>query len=57
MKENGLFSSDQTYSGKLLDPKVRAIVNKNKQIFEPNSQLIDTFLTEISMQDQEKIFL
>ena len=57
MKENGLFSSDQTYSGKLLDPKVRAIVNKNKQIFEPNSQLIDTFLTEISVQDQEKIFL
>ena len=56
LKENDLFSSDQTYSGKLLDPNVCAIVNENKQIFEPNSELIYTLLTEISMQDQEKHF-
>ena len=52
LKENDLFSSDQTYLGKSLDPKVCAIVNENKQIFEPNSELIDTSLTETSMQDQ-----
>ena len=50
-KENDLFSSDQTYSQKHC-----AIVNESKQIFEPNSELIYTLLTEISMQDQEKHF-
>ena len=40
----------------MLDPNVSAIVNENKQIFDPNSDLIDTLLTKISMQDQEKKF-
>ena len=29
-------------------------VNENKQIFEPNSELIDTLLAEISTPEQEK---
>ena len=49
MRENDLFSSYQTYSGKLLDPKVCAIVNENKQIFEQSIELIDNLLTEMSM--------
>ena len=56
LKENDLFSSDQTYPGKLLDPNFCAIVNENKQISEPNSELIYTSLTEISIHDQQKHF-
>ena len=54
--EENLFSTSQTCSGKLLYPMVYAAVNENKQIFEPNSELIDTLLAEIPTQDQEKYF-
>lgn len=39
-----------------IDPKVCAIVNENKLIFESKGILIDTLLTQISVQDQEKHF-
>lgn len=39
-KEEELLS-DSRYSTKLADPSVLAIVNKNKHIFEPNSDIID----------------
>ena len=35
---------------------VCATVNENKQIFEPNSELADTLLAEISLPKQEKHF-
>ena len=55
INESDLFSKDGTYSRKLLEPVVLATVNQNRQIFEPNSELIDSLLLEISKQDQEDI--
>ena len=52
INENDLFSKDGTYSSKFLEPVVSATVNQNRQIFEPNSELIDSLLLEISKQDQ-----
>ena len=40
----------------MLDPVVFATVNKKKQIFEPNNELIDNSLAEMLTQDQEKQF-
>ena len=54
INESGLFSKDGTYSSKLLEPVVSATVNQNRQIFEPNSELIDSLLREISKKDQEE---
>ena len=54
IKENYLFSTDWTYSIKLLETAVSVTVNQNRQIFEPNSELIDSLLLEISKQDQEE---
>ena len=54
MNESGLFSKDGTYSSKLLEPEVSATVNQNRQIFDPNSEFIDSLLLEISKQDQEE---
>ena len=54
INESDLFSKDGTYSSKLLEPLVSATVNQNRQIFEPNSELIDSLLLEISKQDQEE---
>ena len=55
INESDLFSKDGTYSSKLLEPVVSATVNQNRQVFEPNSELIDSLLLEISKQDQEDI--
>ena len=44
INESDLFSKDGTYSSKLLEPVVSATVNQNRQIFEPNSELIDSLL-------------
>ena len=54
LNESDLFSKDGNYSSKLLEPVVSATVNQNRQIFEPNSELIDSLLLEISKQDQEE---
>ena len=54
LKENDLFSLDQTCSGILLDPKVCAIFDENKQLFEPISELNDTLLTENQPKITEK---
>ena len=54
INETDLFSKDGSYSSKLLDPVVSATVNQNRQVFEPNSELIDSLLLEISKQDQEE---
>ena len=54
INESDLFSKDGTYSGKLLESLVSATVNQNRQIFEPNSELIDSLLLEKSKQDQEE---
>ena len=54
INENDLFSKDGTYSSKFLEPVVSATVNQNRQIFEPNSELIDSLLLEISKQRQEE---
>ena len=54
--EEDLFSISRTYSGKSLDPMVCATVNENKQIFEPNNELIDTLLAEILISEQEQDF-
>ena len=54
INESDLFSKDGTYSRKLLEPVVLATVNQNRQIFEPNSELIDSLLLEISKQRQEE---
>ena len=54
INESDLFSKDGTYSSKLLEPVVSATVNQNRQIFEPNSELIDFLLLETSKQDQEE---
>ena len=54
INESDLFSKDGTYSSKLLEPVVSATVNQNRQVFEPNSELIDSLLLEISKQDQEE---
>ena len=54
INESDLFSKDGTYSSKLLEPVVSATVNQNRQIFEPNSELIDSLLLQISEQDQEE---
>ena len=54
INESDLFSKDGTYSSKLLEPVVSATVNQNRQIFEPNSELIDSLLLEISKQRQEE---
>ena len=56
MKEEDIFWQVRPYSGKLLDPMVWSTVNKNKQISEPNSELIDTLLTETSTPEQEISF-
>ena len=51
----GMFANyKESVRTQMLDPKVCAIVNENKQIFEANSELIDNLLTETSMQDQEE---
>ena len=55
-KKEDLFPKSWTYLGKLLDPMVCATVNENKQVFEPNSGLVDTLLAEISTPEQEKHF-
>ena len=54
INESDLFSKDGAYSSKLLEPVVSAIVNQNRQAFEPNSKFIDSLLLEISKQHQEK---
>ena len=54
INESDLFSKDGAYSSKLLEPVVSAIVNQNRQIYEPNNELIDSLLLEISKQDQEE---
>ena len=54
INESDLFSRDGTYSSKLLEPVVLATVNQNRQVFEPNSELVDSLLLEISKQDQEE---
>ena len=54
INEIALFSKDGTYLSKLLELVVSATVNQNRQIFEPNSELIDSLLLEISKQDQEE---
>ena len=54
IKESDLFSKDGVYSSKLLEPLVSATVNQTRQIFEPNNELTDSFLLEISKQDQEE---
>ena len=54
INESDLFSKDGVYSSKLLEPLVSATVNQTRQIFEPNSELTDSFLLEISKQDQEE---
>ena len=54
INEIDLFSKDGTYSSKLLKSVVSATVNQNKQIFEPNSELTDSLLLEISQKDQEE---
>ena len=54
INESDLFSKDETYSSKLLEPVVSATVNQNRQIFEPNSELIDSLLLEISKEDEEE---
>ena len=54
INESDLSSKDETYSSKLLEPVVSATVNQNRQIFEPNDELIDFLLLEISKQDQEE---
>ena len=54
INESDLFSKDGPYSSKLLEPVVSAIVNQNRQIYEPNNELIDSLLLEISKQDQEE---
>ena len=54
ISESDLFSKDGTYSSKLLEPVVSVTVNQNRQIFEPNSELIDSLLREISKKDQEE---
>ena len=52
--ESDLFSNDMTYSGKFQEPILCARVNENNQVFEPNSELIDTLPYEISIQEKEK---
>ena len=52
--ESYLFSKDGTYSSKLLEPVVTPTVNQNRQIFEPNSELIGSLLLKVSKQDQEE---
>ena len=54
VNEIDLFSKDGIYSSKLLEPVVSAIVNQNRQAFEPNSKFIDSLLLAISKQHQEK---
>ena len=41
----------------ILDPMIYASVSENKQMFESNSELVDTLLAGISTQDQGKHFL
>ena len=48
INESNIFSKDEAYSSKLLEHVVSATVNHNGQIFEPNSELIDFLLLEIS---------
>ena len=55
INESNTFSKDEAYSSKLLKHVVSATVNHNGQIFEPNSELIDSLLLEISKQDREDI--
>ena len=43
INESDLFSKDGVYSSKLLEPLVSATVNQTRQIFEPNSELTDSF--------------
>ena len=55
LNESDLFSKDGTYSSKLLEPVVLATVNQNRQIFESNSELIDSLLLELSKKIKRKI--
>ena len=55
INESDLFSKDGTYSSKLLEPVVSATVNRNRQIFESNSELIDSLLLELSKKIKRKI--
>ena len=43
ISESDLFSKDGTHSIELLEPVVSAKVNQNRKIFEPDSELIDSF--------------
>ena len=54
INESDLLSKDGTYSSNLLEPIVSTTVNQNRQIFVPNSELIDSLLLEISKQYQEE---
>ena len=54
INESDFFSKDGIYSSKLLESVVSVTVNQNWQIFEPNSELIESLLLEISKQDQEE---
>ena len=47
INESDLFSKVGTYSNKLLEPVISASVNQNGQIFEPNTEFIDSLLLEI----------
>ena len=47
INESDLISKDGTYSSKLLEPVISASVNQNRQIFEPNTEFIDSLLLEI----------
>ena len=47
ISESDLFSKDGTHLIKLLEPVVSAIVNQNRKIFEPDSELIDSLLLKI----------
>ena len=46
INESDIFWKDGTYSSKLLEPAVSSTVNQNRQIFEPNSELVDSLLFE-----------
>ena len=50
------FLHQKKQTGKLAYSNILAVINKNKQVFQPNSNLIDTLLTEKFVQDQGKLF-
>ena len=54
MNESDLFSKDRANSGKYQESIVRATVNENKQISEPNSKLIDILPYKTSRKKTRK---